>query len=86
MSEHTPKPWTLQKSSQGALILCRPGITQDFLQIHPEADAYLIAAAPDLLSALEDYVALDESTPGAEAEPVFAQARAAIDKAKGEDH
>jgi hypothetical protein len=48
------------------------------------ADAHLLAAVPDLLAALKDYVALDESTPGAEAEPVFTQAREAIAKAKGD--
>jgi hypothetical protein len=54
-TNHTPAPWTTAPCSHGGLILRRgSGLTdheQPFLQIMPEADALLIAAAPDLLSA-----------------------------------
>lgn len=56
---HTPGPWRLEPCSHGGLILRRgddngPLMSrhpQGGLQIVPEADARLIAAAPDLLEA-----------------------------------
>lgn len=52
-----------------------------------QADAHLIAAAPDLYAALEEMVALDEMTSDAmdwAATPEVIAARAALAKARGE--
>lgn len=57
--KHTPGPWTLASCSHGGLILRRGDAIgrdthiQSSLQVLPEADAHLIAAAPDLLEALK---------------------------------
>lgn len=53
MSEvkHTPGPWTLHETSSGGAIVSRENVQS--LQVVPVADAFLIAAAPDLLAALE---------------------------------
>lgn len=48
-----------------------------------EADARLIAAAPELLAALLDMVHYDD-LPAAEQQPAVERARSAISKAKGE--
>lgn len=61
MSEHTKGPWTLKPCSNGGMLLIRgdekASISerhiQSHLQILPSEDAYLIAAAPDLLAALK---------------------------------
>ena len=54
-ASHTPGPWTLEQCSHGGLILVRGGYThpQPMLQIVPKADARLIAAAPEMLAALQ---------------------------------
>lgn len=61
MAAHTPAPWTLQPCSHGGQLLRRGAFTdgrmthpQPSLQIVPDADAHLIAAAPDLLEALRE--------------------------------
>jgi hypothetical protein len=64
MSEHTPGPWGIERgsscyivsrsahmSADVAIVITRPSETQ-------EADACLIAAAPDLLVALKSLYAL----------------------------
>lgn len=88
MSEqkHTPGPWTLAPCSHGGLILRRGDAIgrdthiQSSLQILPEADAHLIAAAPDLLQACKvAFVALAAPEWG----EVQDQIRAAIAKAEG---
>lgn len=58
-AEHTPGPWTLKPCSNGGMILVRgdgtaQGHVQSHLQIVPNEDARLIAAAPDMLAALQD--------------------------------
>ena len=54
--DHTPGPWKTAPCSGGGLILVRPNSGQISLQIFPAADARLIAAAPDLLAALKDWL------------------------------
>jgi hypothetical protein len=60
MSDHTPGPWTLGPCSHGGLLVRRGASVgrgahpQHSLQIVPEADAHLIAAAPELLAALKE--------------------------------
>lgn len=81
MDAHTPGPWTLGPCSHGGLLLQRGMMQsgrfvhpQHSLQIVPEADAYLIAAAPDMLEALK-LIACGADGP--------MTARAAIAKAEG---
>lgn len=58
--KYSPAPWTLEECSNGGLILRRgnaQGKTyhpQSHLQIVPEDDARLIAAAPDMYEALKE--------------------------------
>jgi hypothetical protein len=82
MAEHTPAPWTADRRGgvwgivreQGCdLILC----SHD----HAEADAHLVAAAPDLLEALEDILRIYDRGGGI---GHIHRARAAIAKARGE--
>jgi hypothetical protein len=54
MSKHTPGPWHTSPCSHGGLIVIREGISQSHVQIVPEADARLFAAAPALADALRE--------------------------------
>ena len=60
MAIYTPGPWMLQDCSNGGMILLRPPLpgqkhaVQSHLQILPQADARLIAAAPELLEACKE--------------------------------
>ena len=88
-SKHTPGPWhveTIETADTVEAIAVRDGNYGMFLaQIEPHAiehadalaNARLIAAAPELLAALEALVAVQYS---GNPEPAFAQARAAIAK------
>lgn len=90
----TQLPWFLQECSNGGKILVRGGgihgaHIQTHVQILPVEDAFLMAAAPELLKALEWAMAiLDGYDPPIDAEPLaryeagHAHARAAIRKAK----
>jgi hypothetical protein len=98
MTQHTPGPWAITKGAYGALHvgpakLDHPGrdrmayTTQrgrDLLA-QREADAALIAAAPDMLAALQDIMA--ESSRDDDDHDVIATiqgiCRAIITKAKG---
>lgn len=98
MSKHTPGPWSMCLSRSNAAFLVRD--TENRLvcdmswhsssrQHYPlrdesAANARLIAAAPDLLSALNamlTHMGMDEDEWN---KPTFDQARAAIAKATGE--
>ena len=90
MSKHTPGPWRVVDSWNDYMVESQNGeeiIWQDGPHNTPtinEANARLIAAAPDLLEALEnlaDYI--DERAGDNECRPLE-NARAAIAKAKGE--
>lgn len=57
MSKHTPGPWRTLPCPHGGLIVVRGaagGHMQSHVQIVPEADARLFAAAPELLEACKD--------------------------------
>jgi hypothetical protein len=73
MSKHTPGPWFVDKAPStlggngfsvhghgGAAMICTafPGGSTDRIESVAEANARLIAAAPDLLDALQGLVAL----------------------------
>lgn len=113
MSKHTPGPWTWGKGIDGEPERCyvtqgiegRPryliatienGAAEDFLETE-EANARLIAAAPDLLDALLEFMGTDKTflsasdtqldeliKDGNVLAPIVKKARAAIAKAKGE--
>ena len=94
MSKHTPGPWIWGKDYDG---LYGAGPDNDVLTFaryegmwlaygsHREADARLIAAAPELLAAL---IALERTAgiPAMNDDPVRVKARAAIAKATGENN
>ena len=103
MSAHTPGPWRViggglhiaSDNAPGHVIVCRTGrlgmVGDEPKQTLArwEADAHLIAAAPDLLEALEAYhfhfgILEENEFINAEARRCASLARAAIAKAKGE--
>jgi len=85
MSEHTPGPWIID-SDDGDIIEVVSGdyFIADVHRLEPKdewrANARLIAAAPELLEALEELVDLYEYE-----DNVSRDARAAIAKARGRD-
>jgi len=94
-TKHTPGPWTLAPCSHGGLILRRGPSDlknrhpQSSLQIVPEADAHLIAAAPELYAALEDLLAETRAAGLGQARDfnwpeVTQAARSALARARGE--
>lgn len=99
MNKHTPGPWKVSRSDKdgaevkaiaeiawcgvGAAYSMVSGVTQHIDAEECRANARLIAAAPELLAALEDL----ERTAGLAAshdDPARVAARAAIAKARGE--
>lgn len=93
MSKHTPGPWTVRPVPNVGLV-GHTGYAIDFNEdqeqvvdfVYEEADAYLIALAPDLLSIVQRFIALDAQwhpdRHAAEKAELMAEARAAIDKAQ----
>ncbi|CAM4031040.1 hypothetical protein [Ectopseudomonas alcaliphila] len=84
MSKHTPGPWEIHKAQNGRTIVqvgpCAPEEYAGCAWLDvSEPDACLIAAAPDLLEALEAVVRVADR-----ATVEFDMARAAIAKARGE--
>ena len=94
MSKHTPGPWRVVDSWNDHMVEGQNGeeiIWQDGPHNTPtinEANARLIAAAPDLLEALEDLILLAQAVMhengGYMVDDELSDARAAIAKAKGE--
>lgn len=68
-NKHTPGPWTVVECSHGGGLLRRGEQTgvgthvQSSIQILPLEDARLIAAAPEMLVVLKQFV-LDHATSG----------------------
>lgn len=93
--KHTPGPWKCEPrpdewdDDDPAFYITHPA-TQcpdtTIVNLDNEADARLIAAAPDLLEALERSLSWLSSYPGGNALNCYNQARAAISKARGENH
>ena len=77
---HTPGPWKLKECMGGGAIIERAANLSN--QILPIEDAYLIAAAPELLEALKAFV---DMNPINEKEMFIAvtNAKLAIAKAEG---
>lgn len=88
MNKHTPKPW-IAREVNGAGWPGQRGFAIDFNEdqeqvvdfVYEEADAHLIAAAPDMLEALEAALTILTDSVG---DFDYDKAIAAIAKAKGE--
>lgn len=90
MSLHTPGPWTTRQIPD-PMLPNLVGYAIDFNEaqeqiadfVYEEADACLIAAAPELLQALEGLASLYDTDEGCRSTPEYIAARAAIAKARG---
>jgi hypothetical protein len=90
MKQHTPGPWAILERaedsrthiSNGAHIVCTLGTTRTDGSPNHSPNARLIAAAPDLLQVVEDYLLLCQLHDYVGAVPDAA--REALRKAKGE--
>jgi hypothetical protein len=92
MSEHTPGPWFAQESIRDGWYICARNVEHIVVDSHDvggfygaiikDADARLIAAAPELLEALENLLKVHEGEGGTQRHAGDI-ARAAIAKAKG---
>ena len=93
MSKHTPGPWEIEGTPRSGWDIFSLGeerryITSDPMReraINYERDARLMAAAPDLLEALEKVVSFVDAGQGTWTVEEQQKARAAIAKAKGEE-
>ncbi len=88
--EYTKGPWKIEGEGQATVGILATGhnhfiaFLQGWAQPQQDANAYLIAAAPDLLEALEEmYEICNMSSDDA---PHRVKARAAITKARGYKH
>lgn len=92
--KYTKGPWVFEARSYKCIV-SKPGegyITRDVCRMDgstmsalaQEANARLIAAAPELLDALERLADLYDTDEGCRSLPEYREARAAIAKAKGE--
>ena len=87
MSKHTPGPWHI-----GGRTILRPTLTifhkpfglGDVAEVYEEANARLIAAAPELLEALKEIADTDPVDAALDPQRAVRIARAAIAKATGE--
>lgn len=85
MNKHTPAPWHVANGVQ--IRSERDQIAKVWMMRHGEgkANAHLIAAAPELLEALAQFVAwVDAPCESAFSDSQLEKARAAIAKARGE--
>lgn len=85
---HTPGPWSIEERYTDSYAI-NPnvawlGASSSDKEGENEANAHLIAAAPDLLVALEEVLSCISETRGADARAAVEMAQAAINKAKGE--
>jgi hypothetical protein len=84
-AQHTPGPWKVRKSPHGRRYLCvQIGKDEAYttLELEP-ADARLIAAAPDLLAALEAIFGSNGEGQLVITDGIADKARAAVAKAMG---
>ena len=92
-AKHTPGPWKQNGNTvwedgtkdRGHIAVCRLRVGTHVPEFQNEANARLIAAAPDLLAVLEKVLAAYEAArePG-HGTILIAEARAAIAKARGQ--
>ena len=83
-TKHTPGPWVIDNDN----VIYQEGTSEPIASAAPtadeEANAWLIAAAPELLAALEFCADALNTEAGGLYKAHIEQARAAIAKAKGE--
>ena len=90
-AQHTPGPWSWSFESidqEWAIVMSKGGniVANVNLDTRQEANARLIAAAPDMLAALKAFAAWDQCWPGnINLEGVCEVARAAIAKAEASE-
>lgn len=93
-AQHTPGTWRVAQFTKtdvlhpiynDVIASCfQPASSEYYAKGEPEANARLIAAAPDLLSALQDVIGFIPACYNEAGEhPVYAKARSAIAKATG---
>lgn len=80
MSKHTPGPWIQSRECSNDVEAPDTG---HVATCEVQADACLIAAAPDLLEALQDYVRDFGDNEDGDSQRMAAKANAAIAKATG---
>ena len=96
MSEHTPGPWRTYNMSKNKILKqwhiqrddCKHDIALVSLDVaadERESVANLIAAAPELLEALKQFVDYYESMQGHKDNSVIRNGKAAINKAEGRE-
>jgi hypothetical protein len=86
MTEHTPGPWTITESATHITVRNREGdaVFYDDKRIHgARGDAYLIAAAPEMLESLTELVSVSLRYRLQESDSAVEAARAVIAKARG---
>lgn len=88
MSQHTKGPWSVHTESSGKWLIRGDGTRLVLAYLNSEADAHLIAAAPDLLRALQGMCSLWQTvcdSKGWSPEHVkqYTDASAVIDRATG---
>jgi hypothetical protein len=89
MSKHTPGPWVAKDDGVGPYIMAGEidiamavgPFSYDYMELEVNANARLIAAAPELFEALQRCAALLSRYP--KHDDAWRQARAAIAKAEG---
>lgn len=91
MNKHTPGPWKARKVGGPAFknqVLWAIDYNEDQEQVvdfvYEEADAHLIAAAPDLLEALERLVSAARDVDHGYMDQAIDNAESAIAKARGQ--
>jgi len=89
MIKHTLGPWIAGDDEDSDYYLVGPHVdglvSRPVVKLHCEADAFLIAAAPELLAAITALTSMAESFPNElhADHPDVVSARAAIEKATG---
>ena len=89
MSKHTPGPWAIRQEKEGWCRIYAPKdyyVGGEIAHYVSNANANLIAAAPDMLEALQSLIACDFGANGwtETAEQAAIKARTAVLKATGE--
>ena len=82
MTKHTPGPWVIRYDGHGGISVLTENYQIGYVSSEPrqEADAHLIAAAPELLAAAKEFLRIaDRRTVEAD------NLRAAIAKAEGRE-
>lgn len=86
--KHTPGPWRVVPTGAGNVLIQSDSVSQTVATVHgaeQAANARLIAAAPELLEALQLAVGIIENHPAMGAMAVPPSFRAAIAKAEGRE-